>query len=179
MLDEDSIVEDLDLTFKLYKTGGKVMYAPEAVARTYCPGNWRAWIKQRLRWNTDNIVTLIKHREAISSRNVSFRKIFIFALFDMLALDIFLLWFRLIVITHIVFKGFDQGLQYTFAVIIILYFITEILAFVPCGILSSRPHVLRYLYISPFMVFIYEPFCIFVYLYSYIIVLVKKEKIKW
>ena len=51
MLDEDSIVEDLDLTFKLYKTGGKVMYAPEAVARTYCPGNWRAWIRQRLRWN--------------------------------------------------------------------------------------------------------------------------------
>jgi cellulose synthase/poly-beta-1,6-N-acetylglucosamine synthase-like glycosyltransferase len=179
MLDEDSIVEDLDLTFKLYKTGGKVMYAPDAVARTYCPGNWRAWVRQRLRWNTGNIITLIKHRQAISSRDMPFKKIFIFALFDMLALDIFLLCLRLVVITHIVFKGFDQGLQYTFTVIIILYFITEILAFVASGVLSSRPHVLRYLYISPFMVFIYKPLCIFVHLYSYIIVLLKKEKIKW
>jgi hypothetical protein len=61
-------------------------------------------------------------------------------------------------------------------VIIILYFITEILAFVASGILSSRPPVLRYLYISPFMVFIYKPFCIFVHLYSYITVLGRKKK---
>jgi cellulose synthase/poly-beta-1,6-N-acetylglucosamine synthase-like glycosyltransferase len=179
MLDEDSIVEDLDLTFKLYKTGGKVMYAPKAVARTYCPGNWRAWIRQRLRWNIGNMVTLIKHRDVISSRNFAFKKIFIFALFDMLALDIFLLWFRLAVITHIVFKGFDQGLQYTFTLVIILYFITEIMAFVASSILSSRPNVLRNLYLTPFMVFIYNPLCIFVHLYSYIVVLVKKEKIEW
>jgi cellulose synthase/poly-beta-1,6-N-acetylglucosamine synthase-like glycosyltransferase len=179
MLDEDSIVEDLDLTFKLYKTGGKVMYAPKAVARTYCPGNWRAWIRQRLRWNIGNIVTLIKHRDVISSRNIALKKIFIFALFDMLALDILLLWFRLAVITHIVFKGFDQGLQYTFTLIIILYFITEIMAFVASSILSSRPHVLRNLYLAPFIVFIYNPLCILVHLYSYIVVLVKKEKIEW
>jgi hypothetical protein len=97
----------------------------------------------------------------------------------MLALDILLLWFRLAVITHIVFKGFDQGLQYTFTLIIILYFITEIMAFVASSILSSRPHVLRNLYLAPFIVFIYNPLCILVHLYSYIVVLVKKEKIEW
>ena len=37
LYDKDTITEDLDLTIKVFKTGGKVVFISDAIAWTFCP----------------------------------------------------------------------------------------------------------------------------------------------
>lgn len=93
MFDKDTITEDFDLGIKIFKTGGRVEFVPNAVARTYCPNNWKAWMRQRIRWSHGQFRTLLKHRDAISGRTV-YPFLFILGLVDMMFMDIVLLFVR-------------------------------------------------------------------------------------
>ena len=65
--DKDTITEDFDLTLKVRKTKGKIPFVKDSIARTYCPNNWRAWIKQRQRWAHGQMQTLKKHKDLMLS----------------------------------------------------------------------------------------------------------------
>lgn len=57
----DTLVEDADVTLRLLKHGGKIVYAPEARSRTEAPATLRDLSKQRLRWSFGTFQCLRKH----------------------------------------------------------------------------------------------------------------------
>lgn len=59
--ESDTLVEDADVTLRLLKAGGKIVYAPEARSRTEAPANLRDLAKQRLRWSFGTFQCLRKH----------------------------------------------------------------------------------------------------------------------
>lgn len=65
---------DSDLTIRVRKLGQTVAFAPRAVCLTKVPTTWRHWMKQRRRWDRNNIKNrLRKHRDTYDWRNRHFR----------------------------------------------------------------------------------------------------------
>lgn len=66
----DTLAEDADLTIRLERNGWKVVYEPEAIARTEAPETIRSFLKQRFRWMFGTLQAAYKHRAAfLSYRN--------------------------------------------------------------------------------------------------------------
>lgn len=61
-MDRDTVVEDMDLTVRLGKSGGDIHYDPHAVAFTEAPEDIRNLVKQRRRWYGGTLQTWLKHR---------------------------------------------------------------------------------------------------------------------
>ncbi|MNS43188.1 Poly-beta-1,6-N-acetyl-D-glucosamine synthase [compost metagenome] len=58
----DTLAEDCDLTIRLIKDGGKVVYAPKAIAVTEAPESLKMFMKQRFRWTFGIMQSFWKHR---------------------------------------------------------------------------------------------------------------------
>jgi len=61
--DTDTIVEDMDLTLKILKTGKRILYEKEAVSYTEAPESITEWARQRRRWYGGTLQTIFKHRK--------------------------------------------------------------------------------------------------------------------
>jgi len=61
-MDRDTVVEDMDLTVRLGKSGGDVQYDPHAIAFTEAPEDLRSLVRQRTRWYGGTFQTWLKHR---------------------------------------------------------------------------------------------------------------------
>ncbi|HZS39534.1 MAG TPA: glycosyltransferase [Polyangia bacterium] len=64
----ETLAEDADLAMALCRAGWRVVYAPEARARTEAPTTLRALVKQRVRWSFGVLQALWKHRRALVER---------------------------------------------------------------------------------------------------------------
>jgi cellulose synthase/poly-beta-1,6-N-acetylglucosamine synthase-like glycosyltransferase len=93
--------EDLDLTLRVRKAGWRVRFAADAICYTEVPETFRAFIRQRFRWERDAIrLRYRKHRDQIAPRSKLIRPLELahqleFLTFDVisgLALLIYLLW---------------------------------------------------------------------------------------
>jgi cellulose synthase/poly-beta-1,6-N-acetylglucosamine synthase-like glycosyltransferase len=173
LYDIDTVTEDFDLTLKLFKSGGKIEFIPEVIAYTYCPNNWKAWIRQRVRWSHGQVVTLLKHRDIITTRNVKYDLWFVFGVFDMIFMDIILLFARTISMIWILFY-FTQSIEFVFILVFLVYFISELIIILAAGIFSPIKSDLKYIYLLPFMLFIYRPFYAYIRLYAFIRALMGK-----
>ncbi|POY36411.1 glycosyl transferase family 2 [Solitalea longa] len=65
----DTLAEDCDLTIRLLKNGGKVAYAPEAIAVTEAPETVKMFLKQRFRWTFGIMQSFWKHRNVCFNVN--------------------------------------------------------------------------------------------------------------
>ncbi|MRN61594.1 MAG: glycosyltransferase, partial [Nitrosopumilales archaeon] len=173
LYDIDTVTEDFDLTLKLFKSGGKIEFIPEVIAYTYCPNNWKAWIRQRVRWSHGQVVTLLKHRDIITTRNVKYDLWFVFGVFDMIFMDIILLFARTISMIWILFY-FTQSIEFVFILVFLVYFISELIIILAAGIFSPIKSDLKYIYLLPFMLFVYRPFYAYIRLYAFIRALMGK-----
>jgi biofilm PGA synthesis N-glycosyltransferase PgaC len=176
MFDKDTITEDFDLGIKIFKTGGRVEFVPNAVARTYCPNNWKAWMRQRTRWSHGQFSTLLKHRDAISGRTV-YPRLFILGIVDMLFTDIILLFVRALSMAYI-FLTFQQAIIYPLIFITMIYLLNELIVIITAALFSPHKRDLKYVYLVPIMIFIYRPVYACVRFYAYIVSALKKD-IKW
>jgi cellulose synthase/poly-beta-1,6-N-acetylglucosamine synthase-like glycosyltransferase len=65
----DTLAEDADLTLTILeqglRRGRRIVYEPEAVARTEAPENLHAFVKQRFRWTFGTLQTAWKHRSVL------------------------------------------------------------------------------------------------------------------
>ncbi|NOJ32775.1 MAG: hypothetical protein DA329_11615, partial [Candidatus Nitrosocosmicus sp.] len=132
--DKDTITEDFDLTLKIRKTKGKIPFIRDSIARTYCPNNWKAWIKQRRRWAHGQMQTLKKHKDLMLSSKFTRRDRI--AMFDMWALDIimnFLFVIYLIILIPVsiimIVYGNIHILVNLISLILITYLISETVIF--------------------------------------------------
>jgi poly-beta-1,6 N-acetyl-D-glucosamine synthase len=65
----DTMVEDMDLTIALARTGKKVIFNPYAVAYTEAPESFSQLYKQRFRWGLGGLQCMHKHRKAFGEWN--------------------------------------------------------------------------------------------------------------
>jgi cellulose synthase/poly-beta-1,6-N-acetylglucosamine synthase-like glycosyltransferase len=171
--DKDTITEDFDLTLKVRKTKGKIPFVKDSIARTYCPNNWKAWIKQRQRWAHGQMQTLKKHRDLmLSSKSTNRDRI---AMFDMWVLDIvmnFLFVVYLIALgpASIIMAVYGNVhiLVNVLTLVVITYLVSETLIFVFAVLVSRKYKYFKYLYLVPFMALFYRPFLKIVIFKSYI-----------
>lgn len=62
--DEKNMTEDIEITWHLQAEGYKVRMAVPAVAYTVAPSKFKAWFKQRERWNMGGLQTIIKYNKS-------------------------------------------------------------------------------------------------------------------
>lgn len=175
LYDRDTLTEDFDLTLKLLKTGGKIDFVSNAVAWTYCPNNWKSWIRQRIRWSHGQFSTLLKHKDIEMSHH--FRRPFVLAIYDMIFMDIVLLLVRMAGVVWLAFT-YTDSIIYVYTMVYALYFVNEAIVISTSALLSPYKRDLKYVYLVPFVVTIYRPISTYVRFYGYIKSLLKKDT-KW
>jgi cellulose synthase/poly-beta-1,6-N-acetylglucosamine synthase-like glycosyltransferase len=173
MYDKDTIGEDFDLTIKLLKTGGKVSFASNAIAWTYCPNNWKGWLRQRIRWAHGQLAVLMKHKDTTGVHN-TYRRQLVVAFYDMIMMDIVLVFVRMAGFAWVI-AAYGDRLAYVMLMMLLLYLGNELVSILTAALFSSRKGDLKYVYLVPIMVFFYRPFYSCVRLYAYLKRLLKKD----
>lgn len=174
MYDKDTIGEDFDLTIKLLKTGGRVSFAPAAIAWTYCPNNWRSWLRQRIRWAHGQLAVLMKHKDMTTTGVHTYRRKLVLAFYDMILMDILLVFVRMAGMAWMVLMYTDK-LADVMLLMMMLYLGNEFVAILTAALFSPRKGDLKYVYLVPVMVFFYRPFHSCVRLYAYLKRLFQKD----
>jgi cellulose synthase/poly-beta-1,6-N-acetylglucosamine synthase-like glycosyltransferase len=59
--DEEALTEDAELTIRLYETGRRIRFVPDAVTWEQEPESLRVWFRQRTRWARGHNYVLSKH----------------------------------------------------------------------------------------------------------------------
>lgn len=63
--DHDTLTEDLDFSYKLYKRGFQIVYEHQSITYTQDPPNLRSYCKQMLRWYAGGWQNLLKHKDVV------------------------------------------------------------------------------------------------------------------
>lgn len=172
MYDKDTITEDFDLTVKVKKFKGKLEFATDAIAWTYCPNNWKAWWRQRFRWSQGQMRTLLKHKDIMWTTGFDFP--LIVAVYDMWIMDIILLVARFVWFP-VLFWQFTANLAYLFILLFTIYMASEAFVAASAAILSPRKGDLKLVYLSPVIVTFYRPLMSLLRFKAYVSALIKKE----
>lgn len=77
---EDTVGEDLELTWRVHKAGYRVVFAPRALVYAESPSTVRGLWRQRVRWARGLLQTLIIHRGMIG--NLRYRQFGAYLLFN-------------------------------------------------------------------------------------------------
>ncbi|MCX8177778.1 MAG: glycosyltransferase [Candidatus Bathyarchaeota archaeon] len=163
--DKDTITEDFDITVKMRKLGRRLFFAENAVAWTFVPERWRDWRRQRLRWTIGQAETLWKHRNVFLKETFELR--FVLAIYDMLFMDVILLFIRVAWLT-LTFAILGQTMLYVLTLSIIIYLLLEMFLAITAGLLSPRKQDLKKIWLAPVMVMFYRPLYALVRLEAYV-----------
>jgi len=173
--DKDTITEDFDLTFKMRKLGQRLFFADKAVSWTFAPEKWKDWRRQRTRWTKGQVETLWKHRNVLLERGFDAR--FAVAIFDMVLVDIVVLFLRFVWYGYLLLF-YQPTFLYVTVFSVFLYMILELVAFVSAGLLSPRKGDLKNIYLLPAVVLFYRPYYSLVRLKAYFDWIFRRES-RW
>ncbi|MEM1784736.1 MAG: glycosyltransferase, partial [Candidatus Bathyarchaeia archaeon] len=173
--DLDTITEDFDVTVKMRKLNKKLVFSEKAVAWTFVPETLRDWIRQRIRWTRGQAETLWKHRNVLLKQKFNIR--FVLAVYDMIFMDVILLFIRLAWLMYVIFF-FHQNFIYIFILITIIYLAIELMMVTTAVLLSPRKQDLKNIYLAPIVAFIYRPFYSLVRFKAYFDWLLKRKS-RW
>ena len=181
--DKDTMTEDFDLALKIRKRKGKIKFARDSIARTYCPNNWKAWRVQRRRWAHGHISTLYKHRDMLLSSRFARKDRLGQA--DMWLMDVilvFVFWFSpIIFVPYLIIKtleGNSHIIFYTLAVIFLIYLVAEAIVFLYAVYSSRKWSNLKLIYLVPAVAFGYRILLKFIVLQGYLKA-IRGKKIGW
>jgi len=173
--DTDTITEDFDITIKVRKLGKRLAFAENAIAWTFVPETWRDWRRQRIRWSKGQVESLWKHRNLFFGGK--FDLMLVLAVYDMVLMDIFLLFIRLGWFIYIALF-LQPTLIYIIFLSLILYFIMELIIVITAGALSPRKSDLKRAYLAPIMILFYRPYYSIIRFNAYLQWIMRK-KVSW
>ncbi|MFT4308858.1 MAG: glycosyltransferase [Candidatus Woesearchaeota archaeon] len=75
--DITNITEDLEIAYRIHKSGYKIVNCMEAKVQTICPPTFKGVYHQRRRWYSGAVQTLSKHRDVMFSRKYGMLGFFI------------------------------------------------------------------------------------------------------
>jgi len=176
--DRDTVTEDFDMTVKLRKVKGRVLFASEAISWTSAPGTWRKWINQRIRWTHGQLATLWKHRDAFKKQRFSLP--FVTALYDMIFMDLVMLFIKFSWIGVLFYLYWPNILALIYLSILsfTFYLSSELFTGLTAGILSPRKSDLKHLYLLPLIILFYRPFYGLIRLKAYVDFFLKRQ-VRW
>lgn len=155
-VDADTITEDFDFVLKLRKTGFKVTFAQDAIAWTVVPTTLSSWARQRIRWAYGQLQSLKKHKDLLFNTKFGLRSLL--SIIDMLLMDVFLLFIRLLWLLLLPFTFPSIPLWKLALLILFFYLIMELIQALTALIISPRGRKeVGYLLLIPIMVFFYRP----------------------
>jgi len=163
--DKDTTTEDFDITFKMRKMGKRLIFADKAVSWTFAPETWKAWRRQRIRWTRGQVETLWKHRNLFRMKGFDLK--FVAAIYDMLFVDVVILFIRFIWFFLLIFF-YQSTFLYIVILSFLLYLAMEFVSIVTAGTLSPRKEDLKYAYLTPIVVLFYRPYYSLVRLKAYL-----------
>jgi cellulose synthase/poly-beta-1,6-N-acetylglucosamine synthase-like glycosyltransferase len=170
--DSDTITEDFDITLKVRKLGKRLAFADKAISWTFTPETWRDWRRQRTRWSRGQVESLWKHRNIFFGKR--FDLMLVLAVYDMVIMDILLLFIRLGWFIYI-FIYIQQALLYIMLLIIAIYLIMELIVALTAETLSPRKRLLKNIYLVPIMTLFYRPYYSMIRLKAYLEWLMQKR----
>ena len=68
--DEQNLTEDIELTWYLLSKGYRVEMNLASRAYTVAPNTFKAWYKQRIRWNVGGIQTIMKYKKTFARKGI-------------------------------------------------------------------------------------------------------------
>ncbi len=149
--DIETITEDLDVTWKLYKLRRTVRYAHKAYAHTDAPCTFKEQMHQRQRWDLGFLQTIFKHKDMIFNRK--YERIGMFLLPESLVLELGLVVIKPFYIVLLVVVGVDL-LKITLASVY-FYLVLEVLQIATSGLFSNKKSWALRIYYSPLMTLYY------------------------
>ncbi|MBI2136609.1 glycosyltransferase family 2 protein [Candidatus Woesearchaeota archaeon] len=75
--DEDNITEDMEIAFRIHKSGYKIKSCIDTKVRTLLPDDFKSLYRQRKRWYSGAIKTYYQHREMLFNRKFGYFGFFI------------------------------------------------------------------------------------------------------
>lgn len=165
-IDTDTITEDFDFVLKLRKTGYKIVFAQKAIAWTVVPNTLSGWFRQRVRWAYGQLQSIKKHKDLLFNTKYGLRSIL--SLFDILLMDIFLLFIRFFWLLLVPFTFPSIPLWKLASLILLFYLALEFLqASVALAVSPRGEKELGFLLLVPIVVLFYRPLYSFVRVLAY------------
>ena len=166
-IDTDTITEDFDFVLKLRKTGYKVVFAQKAIAWTVVPNTFSGWFRQRVRWAYGQLQSIKKHRDLLFNTKYGLRSVL--SLFDMLLMDIFLLFIRFSWLFFLPIAFPAIPLWKIASLILLFYLALEFIQASVALVVSPRGREeLGFLLLVPIVVLFYRPLYSFVRVFAYL-----------
>ncbi len=173
--DKDTITEDFDITIKILKSGGKIIFEESSLTYTEVPDNLKGLYNQRKRWYSGNFQTIIKHRNILTNNSYGILHKFGYPM----TLLLFLfrsIWSIVVPITIVlaIISGTYLPVIVSFLMFISLSFLLSVISIIMDGHIER----LKLILYSPFMVIGYAQILDFTLIKSMFDVLIHK-KVKW
>lgn len=67
--DEENLIEDVEIAWRILKSGYKIRMAFDALAYSLYPDSFSRWCKQRIRWSIGGLQTFFKYRSALGNKS--------------------------------------------------------------------------------------------------------------
>jgi len=165
--DTDTITEDFDLTIKLRKTGFQVAFAQDAIAWTVVPNRLSDWARQRVRWAYGQLQSIMKHKDMLV--NVNFGLNSVLSMVDMLYMDVFMLFVRMLWLLSLPLFFPAIPLWKVASLTLSFYLLMELIQAMVALIISPRgKRELGCLVLIPIVILFYRPLHSFVRLFAYL-----------
>ncbi len=157
----DTLTEDLDFTYTLYRRGFAIRFAPEAISFTQDPPNLSSYIRQMKRWYTGGWQNLLKHLSIFGTPAA--------------AIELSLLYLESLAVAALLFV-LPLINFYWFSVFLWFYFL---IIFILAGYISLREKRLDILVAAPLYLFI-SLLNLSLFIYTFVrTVLLQKRLLKW
>ena len=176
--DEEALTEDSELSIRIYEKGYKIKFIPYAVTYEQEPQEWKAWLKQRMRWVRGNNYVISKFFKVIPkfrSKRLAFDLLY--------TLSLYYVFFAAILISDSLFIVGGLGLvsmalpgPYTI-VWIFAFFLYVLELFL--AISYDAEDSLKSIGLILIMYFTYCQFWIYVVIRAVYVEYIKKEKRVW
>ena len=92
----------------------------------------------------------------------------------MMFMDIVFLFVRVASLTYI-FLTFQQSILYPLIFMMMIYFVNEVIVIITAVVFSASKSNVKYIYLVPFIIFIYRPVYACIRFYAYTLSFVKKR----
>lgn len=149
--DIETMTEDLDVTWKLYKLKRMVGFAPYAYAMTDVPVSLSQLKHQRRRWDLGLLQTVMKHKDLVFNRR--FGKVGLFMLPEAIVLELLLIAVKPFYILILIFKGVN--LPAIVLTSLYFYLVIEVLSIFTAALFSNKKKWALRIYYAPLMIIYY------------------------
>ncbi|HBH0619436.1 TPA: glycosyltransferase family 2 protein [Clostridioides difficile] len=180
--DSKAIVEDTEISFRIYKLGYKIKLVPQSITWEQEPETVKVWIKQRTRWAKGNIYVLMKYIKNIFKQGRN-KIVFDIAYF----FSVYFLFLTSVIISDILFvlsisKLVEISIPINFFLIWILSYLLFIIEVSISLTIEKGEATIENIFIVAIMYFTYSQLWLFVAIkgmIEYLKDIIFKREVKW